>query len=261
MNTDLNTDLNTVVAVDVTAVPRIAHAEAMQIAAEENRRFGAALRALQPADWAKPTDCERWDVKALAAHVVGSAAGQASPREFFRQVRTGKPIVAEIGAQYWWDGMNELQVRERASLSVDELIAEWDTAAAKGLRARGKMPRLLARLPLLNLPAPVGRQPLAYLFDIGFTRDVWMHRIDLTQATGTPFGADVTHDGRIVADIVAEWAGTHGEPFTLHLTGPAGGRYTAGTGGEQRTLDAIEFCRILAERVHGEGILAHPLPL
>ena len=75
--------------------------------------FGAALRALTPADWSKPTDCTRWDVKALAAHVIGSAAGQASLREFIRQVRTGKPIVAEIGAQYWWDGMNELQVRER----------------------------------------------------------------------------------------------------------------------------------------------------
>ncbi|HEX4431431.1 MAG TPA: maleylpyruvate isomerase family mycothiol-dependent enzyme [Frankiaceae bacterium] len=248
-------------AVDVAAIPRIKHAEAMQIAAEENRRFGAALRALGAADWAKPTDCERWDVKALAAHIVGSAAGQASPREFFRQVRTGKPIVTEIGAQYWWDGMNELQVRERATLSVDELIAEWDSGSQKAVRAREKMPRLIARLPLLNLPAPVGRQPLAYLFDIGFTRDVWMHRIDLTQATGTPFGPDAAHDGRILADIVAEWAATHGQPFRLELTGPAGGQYVAGTGGEHRTLDALEFCRILAERVHGDGLLAHPLPL
>jgi uncharacterized protein (TIGR03083 family) len=257
----MNTDLNTGTAVDVTTIPRITHAEAMQIAAEENRRFGAAMRALEPADWAKPTDCERWDVKALAAHVVGSAAGQASPREFFRQVRTGKPIVAEIGAQYWWDGMNELQVRERAALSTDELIAEWDTGSEKGLRARTKMPRLIARLPLLNLPAPVGRQPLAYLFDIGFTRDVWMHRIDLTQAAGAPFGADPAHDGRIVADIVAEWSATHDEPFRLELTGPAGGQFVAGTGGEHRSLDAIEFCRILAERVPGDGILAHALPL
>ncbi len=253
--------MNPATATDVTTIPRIKHAEAMQIAAEENRRFGAALRALAPADWAQSTDCTRWDVKALVAHVIGSAAGQASPREFFRQVRTGKPIVAEIGAQYWWDGMNELQVRERTDRSTGELIAEWDEAAQKGLRARCKLPRLIARLPLLNLPAPVGRQPLAYLFDIGFTRDVWMHRIDLTHATATEFGADSAHDGRIVADIVAEWAGTHGEPFSLDLTGPAGGQYAAGSGGEHLSLDAIEFCRILAERVHGDGILAHPLPL
>jgi hypothetical protein len=61
-------------AVDVTTIRRIKHAEAMQITAVESRKFAAALRNLQPGDWGKPTDCARWDVRALAAHVVGSAA-------------------------------------------------------------------------------------------------------------------------------------------------------------------------------------------
>jgi hypothetical protein len=126
---------------------------------------------------------------------------------------------------------------------------------------RTKLPRPIAKLPLLKLPAPVGRKPVAYLFDMGFTRDLWMHRIDLTHAAGTTFEADSAHDGRIVADLVAEWAATHGEPFTLELSGTAGGRYVSGEGGENVALDAIEFCRILAERVPGEGILRHPLPL
>jgi len=47
--------------------------------------------------------------------MIGSAASQASPREFFRQKRRGKPICEELGSPFWWDGMNELQVRERAS--------------------------------------------------------------------------------------------------------------------------------------------------
>jgi hypothetical protein len=89
------------------------------------------LGNLQPGDWAKPTDCIRWDVRAVA----GSAAGQASPREFFRQVRAGRPVIAEIGAQYWWDGMNEIHVRERETLSVDELIAE------RRQRRRRRVPR------------------------------------------------------------------------------------------------------------------------
>ena len=247
--------------VDVATIARIRHDEAMQIAEVENRKFGAALRALDPDDWAKPTDCARWDVRALAAHVVGSAAGQASPREFFRQVRAGKPVVKEIGAQYWWDGMNEIHVRERAGLSGADLIGEWDRTSARALKARRKLPRLIARLPLLNLPAPVFRQPLAYLFDMGFTRDIWMHRIDLTHAAGTAFDADAGHDGRIVADLVAEWAGTHGEQFALTLTGPAGGSYASGSGGEAVELDAVEFCRVLAGRVPGTGVLRHPLPL
>ena len=253
--------MTTTTAVDVATISRIGHAEAMQIAAVENRKFGEAMAGLGAADWSKPTDCTRWDVHALCSHVVGAAAGQVSPREFFRQVRAGKPIVAEIGAKYWWDGMNELQVRERSALSTAELIEEWNTLSPKALRARKRMPRLIARLPVLNLPEPVGRQPLSYLFDIGFTRDVWMHRIDLAQATDTAFDADQAHDGRLLADIVAEWAGTHGQPFQLTLTGPAGGVFVSGTGGEQVTIDAVEFSRILAERVHGEGVLANPLPL
>jgi hypothetical protein len=108
----------------------------MQITTVENRRFASAMSALRPDDWAKPTDCARWDVRALAAHVVGSAAGQASPREFVRQVRAGRPVVAEIGAQYWWDGMNEIQVREREALTIEGLMAEWDASCLRALRAR-----------------------------------------------------------------------------------------------------------------------------
>lgn len=246
---------------EVTTIARIKHKEAMQIAAVENRKFAEQLRSFEPADWTKPTDCTRWDVRALAAHVVGSAAGQASAREFVRQVRTGRPIVAEIGAQNWWDGMNELQVRERAALTTEELIAEWDTGSERALRSRTRLPRVIARLPLIKLPPPVGRRPVSYLFDVGFTRDVWMHRIDLARATERALDLDPDHDGRIIADIVAEWAKTHGEPFTVELEGPAGGRFTAGTGGERVRIDATEFCRILAERAHGDGILRHPLPL
>ena len=93
-------------------------------------------------------------------------------------------MVQEIGARYWWDGMNEIQVRERAGLTTDELIAEWARNAERARVARTKMPRLIASMPLLNLPAPVGRQPVAYLFDIGFTRDVWAHRMDIAAPPG-----------------------------------------------------------------------------
>jgi uncharacterized protein (TIGR03083 family) len=247
--------------IDVSAVPRIKHTEAMAIAEVENRKFAAALRDLHSADWAKPTDCPPWDVHALVAHVVGSAAAQASPREFLRQLRAGRPVVAEIGARYWWDGINEIEVRERERRTADQLLAEWDANSRRALRARRKLPRAIARLALLNLPAPVGRQPLSYLFDVGFTRDTWMHRIDLTRAAGTTFDADAAHDGRIVADLVAEWAATHGESFELTLTGPAGGNYCSGIGGEAIEVDAIQFARILTERAPGEGVLRHPLPL
>lgn len=39
------------------------------------------------------------------------------------------------------------------------------------------------------------------------------------------------------------------------------GRVRSGRGGEEINCDAVEFCRILARRGDGEGLLEHKLPL
>ena len=82
-------------------------------------------------------------------------------------------------------------------------------------------------LPLPFGP-PIGWAPLKYLLDVGFTRDVWAHRIDIHAAIGRPMHLTADHDGRLVADIVAEWADIHGQPFELVLDGPAGGKFSQG---------------------------------
>lgn len=246
---------------DVSTIDRIGHDEAMALTAVENEKFAELLGRLTPDEWRTATECERWDVRAMVAHVVGSAAGQVSPREFIRQARKGRPIVEEIGAAEWYDGMNEFQVRERADMSTEDLIAEWDEKSVKALRARTKLPRLIAKLPVLNLPAPVGRQPVSYLMDMGFTRDVWMHRVDIAHSLGQPPNHDESHDGRILEDVVAEWASLHGEPFRMELEGPAGGTFVSGEGGEPIAIGVVEFLRILTERADGPGVLQHRLPL
>lgn len=68
------------------------------------------------------------------------------------------------------------------------------------------------------------------------------------------------HDGRLMADVVAEWADRHGQPYDLTLDGPAGGRYSRGSGGEQHRLDAVEFARIMAGRAPGDGLLTTTVP-
>ena len=73
-----------------------------------------------------------------------------------------------------------------------------------------------------------------------------------------PFGEPV-HDGRLVADIVDEWAQLHGEQFELLLARPAGGTSSQGHGGEQ--VDALDFIHTLAGRLTGAGLMRHPLPL
>ena len=141
----------------------------------------------------------------------------------------------------------------------------WERHAAAALKARRRMPAPLRALPLLPigsaLGVDIGWQPLRYLFDMGFTRDVWMHRLDIARAAAIAPELTPDHDGRIVADILAEWSTRHGQPYALNITGAAGGHYGAGKGGDPQEVDAVEFARILSGRADGPGVLIHKLPL
>ena len=99
------------------------------------------------------------------------------------------------------------------------------------------------------------------LIDVIYLRDTWMHRVDTATATGAELVLTPEHDGRIVADVVAEWARRHGAPFTLELTGPAGGLFSAsGAAGEPTVLDAVEFCTLLAGRGTPTGLFTTIVP-
>jgi uncharacterized protein (TIGR03083 family) len=159
------------------------------------------------------------------------------------------------------DAMNALQVRDRADLTPDEIVARFERAVPRSVRARRRMPGLVRRVRLkVDPPFEKERWPLSYLMDVIYTRDTWMHRGDVSRATEREVALTPEHDARIVADTVAEWARRHGQSFTLELTGPAGGTFVAGDGGEHIELDAVEFCRILSGRATGTGLLATAVP-
>ena len=246
-------------------IPAIGHAEAMAITATEHHRLLTLLHSLTDSQWAAPTDCTGWSVRDVVVHLIGSAQAQASPVEFARQVLAGRKLTEQIGGHHWVDGLNEAQLRARADWTPSMLPAAWQTHAARALKARRRMPapvRALKVLPIgSGMGTYIGWQPLAYLFDMGFTRDVWVHRIDIARAAGVDPDVDAEHDGRIVADILAEWSHRHGQPYRLTLTGPAGGAFSAGTGGPHQSVDAVGFVRILAGRADRPGVLQHKLPL
>jgi hypothetical protein len=68
------------------------------------------------------------------------------------------------------------------------------------------------------------------------------------------------HDGALVADVVTEWAGRHGQPCSVRLTGPAGGTWTFGAGGSEVEMDAVDFCRTLSGRGSASGLLETAVP-
>lgn len=239
---------------------RITRAEARTLAEREFVRFAELVDSLTPAEWQAPTDCTGWDVRAMTLHVLGSADAQASVRQFLHQLRLGMPLNKQIDSHHWVDGLNELQIRERAHLTNDELVAQLNAIGPHAVNGRWRTPTPIRYLPIPFGP-PIGWKPLKYLLDVGFTRDVWAHRVDIHAAIGRPMQPTADHDGRLIADIVAEWATIHGEPFELILDGPGGGKFTQGSNGEHVEIDAIEFIRVLAGRRPGTGVLSHPLPL
>jgi uncharacterized protein (TIGR03083 family) len=239
---------------------RIQRPEARVIAEEEFQRFAALCASFDDEDWSKPTDCTAWSVRDVTLHVLGSGDAQASFLQFVHQLVRGVPLNRQIDSHHWVDGMNEFQIRQRRHLTNDEVVAQLAAVGPRAVAGRWSTPAPLRHLPIPFGP-PVGWVGLSYLLDVGFTRDVWAHRIDLTEATGRPMELSADHDGRLVADLVGEWASIHGEPFELVLDGPAGGSFHQGVGGEHVEIDAIEFVRTLSGRRLGVGVLAHPLPL
>jgi uncharacterized protein (TIGR03083 family) len=239
---------------------RITRPEARVLAEEEFALFAETVASLRPDEWPMPTDCSDWDVRKIALHVLGSAEAQASVRQFGHQLRRGLPINKEIDSHHWVDGMNALQVREREHLSNDQLVAALFAIGPQAVKGRWGTPPPMRYLPLSFGP-PIGWKPLKYLLDVGFTRDVWAHRIDIHQAIGRPMRLSAEHDGLLVADVVLEWAEIHGEPFELVLDGAAGGKFSQGVDGERVEMDALDFLRTLSGRLPGTGVLSHPLPL
>lgn len=250
----------TTVSTPVKQVPGLGREEAGVLAAAENARFVELVQSLDAADWVKPTDCSEWDVRALVSHVLGAMEANVSFRQFLHQFRAGRKVA---GDRPDIDGMTEVQVRERLDLGPDQLTERLVAMAPKAARARMRVPGVMRNRAMKVEVAGV-KEPwtFGYLMDVIFTRDTWMHRVDITRATGGAMVLSAEHDGRLVADVVAEWARRHGQPFELHLEGPAGGSFAAGAAGEgeQLTLDAVEFCRIMSGRATGDGLLTQEVP-
>ena len=240
----------------------------MRLTATENARLLAQLRSLDDEQWQAPTDCAGWTVRDVAVHLIASAQAQANPLEFVRQVLAGRRLTAQIGGQHWVDGLNEAQLRARTRLDPGDAAGPLGArTAAAALKARRRMPAPVRALPLLpigtGLGVHIGWQPLA----LPVRHGLHPGRLDAPRSTspGPPASrSELTpeHDGRIVADILAEWSRRHGQPYTLTLTGPGRRASSApATGGEPQTVDAVEFARILSGRAEGPAILRHKLPL
>ena len=244
----------------VETIPPITRAEVEGLAQTEYARVADQLRSLAPDDWAKQTDCPLWDVRAMAGHSTGMLSTFTGYRTLMREMSTATKAAKRSGGPMI-DALTAKQVADHADLSTSELIAKVDDVGPRAARWRATRPALFRRMPIKEEVG--GKQEkwhMGYLLDVILNRDPWMHRVDIARATDREVELTPEHDGRIIADVVAEWARRHGAPFTLTLTGSAGGEYISGENGEHITIDAVEFCRTLSGRAAGTGLLTQEVP-
>jgi uncharacterized protein (TIGR03083 family) len=230
----------------------------MRLATDEYVRFGELLDAIPAEDATRPTDCPGWDVRAMASHVLGMADMAASIREGRRQQ---KAAIARGGV--FIHALTALQVDERADLTLAQITRRFKAVSPKAARSRRRVPGLIRsrRMPVTHSVS--GREEewtIGFLLDTILTRDVWMHRLDIARALERPPRLSAEHDGALVGDVVHEWALRHAQPCRLHLTGPASGTWSFGDGGTLLELDAIQFCRTVARRESGAGLLDVEVP-
>jgi uncharacterized protein (TIGR03083 family) len=234
--------------------PTIERPTAMRLARTEYQRVTDAVEALQAEDWSRPTDCTAWDVRQLVAHIIGQANLFSTPLELVRQTRAAK--ARERRGQEGVDALTAFQVEERQHLGPEELRAELRRVVPHGARGRRRLPGLVRRRRLPGAEVINGvpeKWSFGYVTDVILTRDPWMHRLDLARATSREPVLTADHDGVLVADIVAEWARRHGQPYELQLTGPAGGSWSSGTGSVEIVMDAADFCRVISGRPGPDG--------
>jgi uncharacterized protein (TIGR03083 family) len=253
----------TMTTVDVTTIETLTHQEAMRLQAEELVRTLALLRSLDKVEWTAATDCPAWNIRAMYQHVLGACEAGASMRENIHQLRRARAYRKTHGGPLE-AALSGVQVRERADLRPAQIVGQLTAVAPKTVRRRTRTPAALRDHAKMAVDGPVHETwNLGYLIDIIYLRDLWMHRVDVAHALHRSLELTADHDGRIIADIVAEWAHRHGKSFFLELTGPAGGTYTHHQDvpdTEHLSLDAVEFCRTLAGRAHQTGLLTTVVP-
>lgn len=237
-------------------LPQLDRATAARLAETEYARVADLLAGLTRDQWAAPTDCTGWDVRAMAGHMVGMVQMVAGVGEMVRQ-QVASTRRSKREGSLLIDALTALQVEKNAHLTTEQLVEELRRKTPKALRLRHRAPGLIRNQVIQD-----GDEwwTMGFLFDVILTRDPFMHRIDITRALGLSMTADPDHEGALVADAVAEWAARHGRDFELVLTGPAGGRWSHGSGGERIELPAFEFCRAVTGRAAAPGLLATQVP-
>ena len=243
--------------IDLDHLRRLDHKTAMQVGANENALFAELLRSLGNDDWDLPTDCDLWSVRDIVAHLIGWGEGLTSPGEGLHQFVASRRRVRELGGST--NAQNQVQVEDRRDMTVDELIAAYERASARLLKLRNRVGVVGRAIPWYN-PVLGGFATVGFVADSIFTRDTFMHRIDISRAADRDLVMGL-HQDLLIADIVRDWAARAGIPVHVELDGPGGGTFVNDGARVTVRTSAIDFCRAMTGRAPIEALNAEGDPV
>lgn len=224
---------------------RLSRIEAVRLMTSQNHALLELLRALPAEAWSAKTDCDPWTVKDIAAHLLGWAEALTSFSQFRRQLSAGIKRKEEFGNLT--DAVNQVQVDDRAHLTPEEILRRLEARWPRFERFRRRVGLVGKAVPIYE-KSLLGLTNLAYLMNTVYTRDVFMHRVDIARATSMELHLG-RREQRLMEDVLVDWSSRTGAAATLHLEGLAGGSYRVGTGSIATIEgDAVEMARVLAGR-------------
>jgi uncharacterized protein (TIGR03083 family) len=219
-----------------TVVPKDQTIDAL---AEVWGRLDELLSGLDEASWSAPTNLPGWDVKAVAAHLIGTESmllGESTP-DVEIDPADYSHVRNDMGR------INEAWVASMADLAPVELL----------IRFRGHTERRLDALRATDQTAwdaegftPVGNDTYGRFMRVR-TFDCWIHEQDIRDAVGSP-GGEEGEAARAAFDemeaalgyVVGKRAGAPaGSTVTFQLTGPAGRTRHVEVGDRARVVDAL----------------------
>ncbi|PKW17252.1 maleylpyruvate isomerase family mycothiol-dependent enzyme [Saccharopolyspora spinosa] len=237
-------------------VARTEHAHAAELLRPEVEAMRAQLGWLSASQWLAPTDCPRWSVRDVVAHVLGNAEVALAPDLLVLRAREGEQRYPRL---YRLDAVNEMAVDAWQDRQAGELLAEF---APLWRQVIGSLPGMSESVRGQTFDAGYpGSLPVAvgYVVDVLLTRDMWMHRIDICRATGRAFEAH-EHDRGVVEQVLRDLDDTwQAPPLVLELTGAVAGAWQIGSGAPVATVrgDAVSVMRMFSGRAQPELTVLH----
>jgi uncharacterized protein (TIGR03083 family) len=244
--------LHTVPSIAASSIPPISSQEAANLEQVELERVIALLRSLTPAEWNAPTRTAGRDVQGVASHIAGTYAAQGNFRQLSRQLSPRVHQFYQSPGQTFQETITRVQVGDRLYRRPDEIIAEIETAGERAIRLRSILLRPLFRVSAGTITLP-GRLSRTWSAQSPLL-DLWLHRLEISDATGRTFEVTDDHDRRLFESSLRRSSSlltksTDEKRIELEIGRLAGARYVFGQSDETHgtiVIPAETLARLIA---------------